>query len=84
VRAVHPPLGVHALLGKEQAGGFVFDFGHDRLVLDAKTPLDKPSGGGFGPTVELGNGTLVTAYSYRGADDKTRLEVVRWRLPERR
>ena len=84
VRAAHPPLGVHALLGEERSDGFVFDFGRDRLVLDAKTPLGKPSGGGFGPTIELGDGTLVTAHSYRGADDKTHLEVVRWRLPERR
>jgi len=31
--------------------------------------------------VQLADGTLVTSYSYRGEDDQTRLEVVRWRLP---
>jgi hypothetical protein len=31
--------------------------------------------------VQLEEGTLVTSYSYRGADDKTHLEVVRWTAP---
>ena len=49
-------------------------------MLDTKTPKDKPSGGGFGPTVQLDDSTLVTSYSYRQADNKLRCEVVRWRL----
>lgn len=81
VRDVHPPLGVRAVLGKETANGFEFDFEHDRLMLDTKTPIGKPSGGGFGRTVQLDDGTLVTSYSYRGEDDKTHLEVVRWNMP---
>ena len=81
VRALRPPLGVQAVLGKETPDGVVFDFKNDRLVLDAKTPLDKASGGGYGPTVQLADGTLVTAYSYRGQDDLTRIEVVRWKVP---
>jgi hypothetical protein len=81
VRARRPLLGVQAVLGREQQDGLAFDFEQDRLVLDARTPLDKPSGGGFGPTVQLADGTLVTAYSYRGQDDQTHLEVVRWNLP---
>jgi hypothetical protein len=35
-------------------------------------------------TVQLEDGTLVTSYSYRGADDRTHLEVVRWKLPAAR
>ncbi len=81
VRSLRPPLGVQAVLGVEKAGGFAFDFQSDRLVLDQKTPIDKPSGGGFGPSVQLDDGTLVTSYSYRGEDDKSHLEVVRWKLP---
>jgi hypothetical protein len=81
VRSIHPPLGIHAVLGRETADGFDFDFEHDRIVLDAKTPVDKPSGGGFGRTIQLDDGTLVTSYSYRGADDRTHMEVARWRLP---
>jgi hypothetical protein len=75
------PLGVHAVLGTEHRDGFAFDLEHDRLLLDWKTPDDKTTGGGFGPTVQLKNGILVTAYSYRGADNKTYLEIVRWRAP---
>jgi hypothetical protein len=50
-------------------------------MLDASTPLGKRQGGGFGPTVQLDDGTLVTSYSWRGPDEKTHLEVVRWRMP---
>ena len=72
------------LVGEETAMGFQFDFSSDRLVIDAKTPMDLPSGGGFGPTIELPDGMLITVYSYRGTDDKTRLEAARWHLPEAR
>jgi hypothetical protein len=83
VRDLQPPLGVRALLGVETDDGFEFDFSRDRIVLDAKTPIGKPQGGGFGPTVQLDDETLVTSYSYRGEDDQTHLEVVRWKLPPR-
>jgi hypothetical protein len=81
VRDLKPPLGLRGLLGRETRDGFQFDFSHDRLVLDARTPVGQPQGGGFGPTVRLDDGTLVTSYSYRDSEGKTRLEVVRWRLP---
>jgi len=82
VRAINPPLGVRAVLGEELTDGFAFDFAHDIMMIDTKTPLDKISGGGFGPTVQLDDGTLVTSYSYRDADDMLHLEVVRWQIPE--
>src|SRR5262249_45099396 len=81
VRDLRPPLGVRALVGAETADGFRFDFAADRLLLDARAPVGEPQGGGFGPTVQLADRTLVTSYSYRTADDQTHLEVVRWRLP---
>ena len=81
VRDLKPPLGVRALLGHETDDGFEFDFAHDRLMLDTRTPIGKFQGGGFGPTVQLKDGTLVTSYSYRGDDDKSHLEVVRWKPP---
>ena len=91
VRSLHPPLGVHAVLGEETPDGFSFDFASDRMVIDSKTPLDQISGGGFGPTVQIDDGTLITAYSYRGSSElmqldsfivqKQQLEVVRWHLP---
>lgn len=81
VRDLKPPLGVRAIIGSETEDGFEFDFSQDRLQLDTKTPVGKYQGGGFGPTVQLEEGTLVTSYSYRGADDKTHLEVVRWTAP---
>ncbi len=81
-RAIEPPLGVRAVLGRETQDGFHFDLKHDQIMLDTKTPVGKPSGGGFGPTVRLADGTLVTSYTYRTADNRKLAEVVRWRLPE--
>ena len=81
VRSLKPPLGVQAVLGVETKDGFVLDFKKDRLILDEKTPADQSSGGGFGGTVQLEDDTLVTAYSYRGADSQFHVEVIRWRLP---
>lgn len=80
VRDLNPPLGVRAIPGTATDDGFAFDFAHDRIQLDTKTEK-RYQGGGFGPTVQLDDGTLVTSYSYRGEDDKTHLEVVRWKLP---
>ena len=76
-----PPPGVRAVLGREVPEGFQLDFRNDRIVLDAKNPIGMLSGGGFGPTVQLDDGTLVTSYSYRTPDEKTHLEIVRWQLP---
>ena len=81
VRSLRPPLGVQAVLGVETKNGFQFDFEHDRLVLDEKTPINQDSGGGFGGTVQLEDGTLVTSYTYRDAAGQVHAEVVRWRLP---
>jgi hypothetical protein len=80
VRKRQPPLGVRAIPGVETDDGFQFDFAYDRIMLDTKTG-SRYQGGGFGPTVQLDDGTLVTSCSYRGEDDKTHLEVIRWRLP---
>ncbi len=81
VRDLMPPLGVRAMLGTESDDGFDFDFAHDRILLDVKTPSGTPQGGGFGPTVQLADATLVTSYSYRSADGQSHLEVVRWNAP---
>lgn len=67
--------------GTETEDGFEFDFTKDRIMLDTRTPAGKVQGGGFGPTVQLKDSTLVTSYSYRDKDDRIRLEVVRWKLP---
>jgi hypothetical protein len=81
VRELRPPLGLRAILGREEDDGFCFDFEHDRVMIDTKTPTGTRSGGGFGNTIQLVDGTLVSCYSYRGADEQSRTEVVRWHLP---
>ena len=81
VRDLKPPLGVRAIAGTETAEGFEFNFSRDRIMLDTRTPVGTAQGGGFGPTVQLDDGTLVTACSHRSKDQLTHLEVIRWRLP---
>jgi len=71
------PLGVRALISPDD--GETWDFTHDRIVLSDRN--HGASGGGFGNTVQLQDGTLVSCYSYRGEDGKTRVEAVRWKLP---
>lgn len=80
-RAISLPLGVRAALGRETEDGFSFDLQRDQILLDTKTPPGVKSGGGFGPTVQLEDGTLVTSYTYRRSDGRKLAEVVRWRLP---
>ena len=81
VRAMHRPLGVRAVVGRETHDGFAFDLRNDRLMLDVQTAPGVYSGGGFGRTVQLDDGTLVSSYSWRDAQFVVHSEVVRWRLP---
>jgi hypothetical protein len=82
VRDLHRPLGVRAVVGEESHDDIHFDMANDRIVLDGKTPHNMDSGGGFGPTVQLDDGTLVTSYSWRDSEHISHVEVVRWRLPD--
>lgn len=80
-RGARPPLGLQAVLGVERASGFWLNFATDRLLLDEAAPLGEPHGGGFGNTVRLPGGELVTAYSYREASSVTHAQLVHWVLP---
>jgi photosystem II stability/assembly factor-like uncharacterized protein len=71
-------LGLRAILSSDE--GRTWDFSHDRLVISDVN--QGASGGGFGNTIQLRDRSLVSVYSYRGADTKTRVEAVRWSLPE--
>ncbi|MBI3465163.1 MAG: exo-alpha-sialidase [Planctomycetes bacterium] len=79
-RSTFYPIGLQAVLSDDD--GETWDFIHDRIIIEGKTPWGMAQGGGFGNTLQLKDDTLVSCYTYRGADDKTHLEVVRWRLGE--
>ncbi|MFM2095835.1 MAG: hypothetical protein RIS70_2959 [Planctomycetota bacterium] len=74
------PLGLRALISDDD--GESWDFEQDRIVISDRN--HGASGGGFGNTVQLQDGTLVSVYSYRGEDDATRVEAVRWSPPKRK
>ena len=78
-RSLAFPLGLRALISYDD--GTSWDFNHDQIVIEGKTPWGMPQGGGFGNTVQVADGSLVSCYSYRGGDDQTHVEVVRWSLP---
>ena len=87
-RANKKPLGLRAVVGTEHDDGFTFDLDRDVIMIDTKTPDTLTSGGSFGRTVQLDDGTLVSSYSYRalvddfaGPDRQLHCEVARWRLP---
>ena len=82
VRALQRPLGIRAVLGRETADGFDLDLTLDRLLLDVQTAPQVHSGGGFGRSVQLDDGSLVSSYSWRDARYVVHSEVLRWRLPD--
>lgn len=71
-------LGLRGLISYDD--GETWDFDHDRLIID-DINQGASSGGGYGNTVQMKDGALVSCYSYRGSDGKTHVEAVRWRLP---
>ena len=79
MRGLDYPLGIQAIVNTDQAK--TWDFDTDRIIVASRTPRGKSSGGGYGNTIQLEDGTLLTSYSYRGEDNGTHVEVVRWRLP---
>lgn len=90
VRALNSRKGVRAVFGYEDEGGLHFDFENDMIIIEAKSPANAYSGGGFGNTIQLADGTLVTPYTYADPGHSTeddiggsRLEVVQWKLPTR-
>lgn len=72
------PLGLRALISPDD--GETWDFAHDRIVISDRN--HGASGGGFGNTIQRKDGSLVSVYSYRGEDDNTHVEAVRWTLPK--
>jgi hypothetical protein len=63
-------MGVQAIFMHEKKDGEIeICFDKDRIVIDEKTPDYLQSGGGFGNTIMLSDGTLLTPYSYYWADD---------------
>ncbi len=77
-RSLYYPIGLHAIFSHDD--GETWDFGSDLITIEGRTPWGMAQGGGFGNTVQLQDDTLVSCYSYRGADDYSHVEVVRWRL----
>ena len=78
-RAIFYPIGLQAILSEDD--GETWDFHPDRILIEGKTPWGCRAAGGFGSTLQLEDGSLVSCYTYRGADGLIHLEAARWRLP---
>ncbi len=81
-RAITEPFGLRALLSYDD--GETWDFDKDQIILDENTPSGWASGGGFGNTIQLPDGSFISAYSYptnAAGYQYPRTEVVRWSLP---
>ena len=81
-RGVFYPIGIQAVLSYDD--GETWEFQSDRIIIEGKAPWGMPSAGGFGGTVQLQDGTLVSCSTYWGWGEESGnpLEVVRWRLPD--
>ena len=73
------PLGLRAILSYDD--GETWDFGYDQIVIEGFTAWGAVSGGAFGNTVQIGDGTLVSCYTWNPGEPPFNLEVVRWELP---
>ena len=84
-RGIVYPFGLRATMSYDD--GQTWDFACDQIVIEGLTPWGAPSGGGYGNTVQLDDGTLVTCYGYNPGKepsikaDASQIEVVRWELP---
>ena len=61
-------MGVYAIILEENDGNIRAETESDVIVIDEKTPDYFDSGGGFGNTLKLEDGTFITPYSYLHAD----------------
>ena len=85
IRTVHGgnSMGVQAMFMEEKPDGdIVFHESSDRIIIDRKTPSYLQSGGGFGNTIRLDDGTLLTPYSYYRADEETTELMISGRFME--
>ncbi len=65
-RTPYPHMGLQAVLGRELPdGSFEFDFEHDVIVIDDRTPDYSENGSAYGSTEILSDGSFITPYSYR-------------------
>jgi hypothetical protein len=81
-RNVDHPLGLRAVFSHND--GATWDFDNDHLIIDQNTPASFASGGGFGGTIQLLDGSLLSTYSYHdnvSGSLNYQTEVVRWSLP---
>ena len=78
-RGMDPPFGLRAIISHDD--GDTWNLDEDHLIIEAFTPFGQPSGGGFGNTVQLADGSLVTCYSWNPGANQFQTEVVRWQLP---
>ena len=72
------PLGLRGRLSCDD--GETWELHYDQIVIEGFTPWGG-QGSGFGNTIQLNDGTLVSCYSYVGLDERNHIEAVRWRLP---
>ena len=62
------PIGLCAQVSYDD--GETWDFDYDQIVIEGRTSWGMPQGGGFGNTVQLPDGSLVSSSSYNRADSE--------------
>lgn len=80
VANVGKPLGLCGVLAEKASESLAADFSSDRILLEQNTPVDQPSGGGFGNTIQFEDGRLLSASAYRDAKGTTFIDIIRWEI----
>ena len=74
-------LGLRGVLSTDSGVSFAFDSDRAVIMEQRAFPSPQPSGGGYGNTVQMPDGALVTVGSWRDPSGAMHAEAVRWRLP---
>jgi hypothetical protein len=83
-RSVNRPVGLRAVFSYDD--GVTWDFDNDHIIIDQDNSF-LSSGGSFGNTVQLSDGSLISTYSYHDSITghlNYQAKVVLWSLPAKR
>ena len=72
---------IYGAVSETTPTGHNVDFPQDRIILSQRMHDGQSFGSGFGSSVQLSDGHVLSGCSYRDAKGTNQVDVVRWKLP---
>ena len=72
---------IYGAVSETTPTGHNLDFPQDRIILSQRMHDGQSFGSGFGSSVQLSDGHVLSGCSYRDAKGTNQVDVVRWKLP---